>query len=113
MASGWKAFVAAAKAQAQLVAPQYGLDQNELAAALIANAYMESGASDTTGAGDRGYSLGRFQLNTTSGSGGHGEKLLKEGVTREQLLDDEFQAQYWAPILAKSLQAVKAQGYQG
>ncbi len=36
-------------------------------------AALEGGLGDVAGVGDNGYSIGRFQFNTTPGSGGWGE----------------------------------------
>ena len=110
---GIQDFLLAVATASQKYAGVYGLDPKELQFALLANAGVEGGLGDTTGVGDGGYSFGRYQLNTTPGSDGHGESLLKQGYTLEQITDDAFQANYWAPHLAKNLAAVKAAGYTG
>lgn len=103
-------FLVAVAAASQKYAATYGLDPKELQLALLSTAAVEGGLGQEAGVGDGGKSVGRFQFFT---GGGHGSTLLQQGYTLDQIADDEFQAEHWAPILAQSLQTMKAKGYSG
>lgn len=108
--AGLARFLAAVHIAANTYAPQYGLTPAELERAMIATAAVEGGLGEEAGVGDGGASVGRYQFHT---AGGHGATLLQQGYTREQIADDAFQADHWAPILAQELASAKKQGYSG
>ena len=103
-------FLAAVAKAAQDFAPQYGLDPKELQLAMITAAGLEGGLGEEAAVGDGGASVGRFQFQTVNG---HGRSLLDQGYTRDQIADDEFQAQDFAPEIASKLAAVKKAGMSG
>lgn len=103
-------FLLAVKRVSQQVAPQYGLTPGQLELALLTTAASEGGLGEQAAVGDGGLSVGRFQFHT---GGGHGSTLLNQGYTREQIADDVFQAEHWAPLMAQSIVAAKEKGYTG
>lgn len=103
-------FLAAVAVASKKYAPQYGLTPSELQMLLLTTAGLEGGLGEEAATGDGGASVGRFQFHT---QGGHGSTLLNQGYTLEQIADDEFQVDHWAPIMAQSLATMKQQGYSG
>lgn len=103
-------FLAAVAVASKKYAPQYGLTPSELQLLLLTTAGLEGGLGEEAATGDGGASVGRFQFHT---QGGHGSTLLNQGYTLEQIADDEFQVDHWAPIMAQSLATMKQQGYSG
>jgi len=103
---GLQRFLDAVASASATHASDYGLTTDELQRALITAAYLEGGLGEEAGVGDSGASVGRFQFHT---AGGHGSTLINQGYTREEIADDVFQANHWAPILAQSLASKKEQ----
>lgn len=100
-----KDFLAAIDAASAQVAPKYGLTADELRRAMLTVAALEGGLGERAGVGDGGNSHGRFQFNF---AGGVGSTLEKQGMSREAIADDVFQANYWTPVIAQHLAAAKA-----
>lgn len=103
-------FFAALRREATAVAPQYGLDPTELLHTMIMAAALEGGIGESPDVGDEGNSWGRFQFNF---NGGVGASLLQQGIPREQIISDDFQARYWTPVVAGELAKVKQAGGSG
>lgn len=103
-------FLSAAAEFSYQMAPNYGLDPDELYLTVVTAAALEGGLGETPGVGDGGQSHGRFQFYT---GGGVGTTLLNQGWSMDDFYDDRKVTQYWTPVLAASLIQQKANGYTG